>query len=109
MISLNLNRDRMTRAIEDDRDVSFDDFERSATRLVADLEVVLRRTRTASIVIPSELLFHAVDTLMPPERMGVMAGRVVRGTNLLGTPYDVTGRGHQAHVSADPAKLGRAL
>jgi proteasome lid subunit RPN8/RPN11 len=107
-ILLNLNT-VFREAADEPTVVSLDTFEREAERLMADLRDIIGVTRSRTICIPSELLLQAVDTLMPAERMGVLGGRQVGDRFILSTLSDVTGRGHIAHVTADPRKLANAL
>jgi proteasome lid subunit RPN8/RPN11 len=109
LISLNLKTELPPRVALDNLPASLERVERDATRLMADLAALLGEARRRTLLIPSDLLFHAVDSLLPPERMAVAAGRLVGGRLVLGAMYDVTGRAHRAHVRADPAKLSRAL
>lgn len=84
-------------------------------RLEQDLQVTLehlirlRAEQRATILVPADILHHAVDVLMPAERMGVSAGRLTAGRLMLTTMYDVTGIAGHVHVRADARKLACAL
>ena len=98
--------------VEEPRQVSLSDVEQRFAGALADLHTLLDQQRQATVVIPSDFLYHAVATLFPPERMTVIAGRRRLGRSELGVSYDVTGRGpqtHRAHVQADPERLRTAL
>ncbi|MGC8873544.1 MAG: Mov34/MPN/PAD-1 family protein [Chloroflexia bacterium] len=61
------------------------------------------------VVVPSVLLYQAVETLFPPERLLVVAGCRTGEQVQLEAAFDVTGVGSPGHVRADPDRLGRAL
>ena len=110
MIRLNLQAvPRHDARVDELHLVSLSTVERDVARVVGDLETLLRRARETTVLIPSDVLFHAAATLMPPERMAVIGGRPLGGTFTLGTTYDVTGAANRAHVRADQGKLREAL
>jgi proteasome lid subunit RPN8/RPN11 len=65
----------------------------------------------AGLYIPTELLFDACRRLLPPERMALIAGRVLDGRAMLTTMFDVTPPGsvHAGHVHGDPQTLAHTL
>jgi proteasome lid subunit RPN8/RPN11 len=109
LIRLNLSATVPAPEPVEKRAVSLELIEDEFRLACMDLAAFLDETRRSSTIIPSELLFQAVDLLMPAERMAVVAGRRFGGRLVLGTFYDVTGAAHNAHVRADPRKLGQAL
>jgi hypothetical protein len=81
-------------------------------RITDDVAALADLERRSAVDVPSDVLFQALATLFPPERMAVVAGRRAHGGKTLGASFDVTGNGpgtHRAHVDADPARLRRAL
>lgn len=108
MISLHLDRIVHQPAVESPR-VFIEQVERDLRRLVSDLSALLDVAQRRTIYIPSELLLQAGELLMPPERMGILGGRMIGDRFVLCTLHDVTGLGHHAHVTADSGKLTRAL
>ena len=108
MIALNIAK-FMHRRHAELQPADLERIERDATRLMADLSSLIEAARQHTIYVPSELLLQAHDLLMPAERMGVIGGRLIGDRFILSTLHDVTGRGSLAHVTADPAKLARAL
>lgn len=75
---------------------------------VSPLEPVIE-DRGLVVTVPSDLLYHARDMLLPAERMGVVAGHRQNGGIRLGSMFEVTGEATMVHVSADPEKLPQAL
>jgi len=76
---------------------------------VEDLSRLLDEESCRTCYVPTEVLMHAVTRLMPPERMGVLAGRWFGGRFVISTMYDVTGPAHRSYVRADAGALGEAL
>lgn len=94
---------------QDSNAVSLDAIERDLHRAFKDLSLLLDRRRQATMYLPSDVLVHAWPALMPPERMGVIAGRELDRRFILSGMYDVTGRASRSHVQADRHKLAQAL
>ncbi|MDL1894065.1 hypothetical protein FBQ87_14445 [Sphingobacteriales bacterium CHB3] len=65
--------------------------------------------RIGELVISTDLLFQCYQSLFPPERMLVIAGRARNNRLELGATFDVTGQASTGHVRADSRKLGQAL
>ena len=61
------------------------------------------------IIVPSDLLWLAHQSLFPAERMLVVAGRSSSQETVLGSAFDVTGASTTGHVRADDELLRRAL
>jgi len=63
------------------------------------------------LFVPTELFFEAHRTLLPPERMALLSGRVVEGKTTLTALFDVTpfGAVNAGHVRGDGKQLAQAL
>ena len=113
MIQLHLSDARFQRQLKAqpraERQVSLAQAEASLHTALTDLEDLLNHQRQSTIYIPTDVLIHAATALLPPERMGVVAGRWMHRHFVLTTMYDVTGAAHRAHVRADPQAISRAL
>lgn len=112
MITLNLKSWAPVRRCPEEpeaRAVQLAALERDVHRAFDDLSALLGHVREKTVYIPTELLFDALQGLMPPERMGTIGGMHIGHHYLMGLIHDVTGRANRAHVEADPDKLGRAL
>ena len=113
MISLNLHRilrwPLKLGPQPDDRIINIEAVEEQFRHAFSDLGILRDQQRRRTVIVPSDLLFQAVDVLLPAERMAVIAGRRIGDRVILGTMYDVTGVARRTHVRADPGKLRQAL
>jgi len=66
-------------------------------------------SKALEIVVPTDLLYQAFQSLFPAERMLVITGRSEKDKIALGVSFDVTGHSSTGHVQADPRRLAQAL
>jgi proteasome lid subunit RPN8/RPN11 len=112
LIRLDIGRFTRRAVVEDAEPRSEHSLEVIHQRLrdsVEDLSRLLDDGSSRTCYMPTEALMQALGSLMPPERMGVFAGRWMGGRFVSSTLYDVTGHAHRSYVRADPRALGDAL
>jgi hypothetical protein len=103
MISLNLRTEHRAPEQRPRLHRSFEEIEHDLYGAVNELATKIEEARRSTLLIPTDVLFHAHATLFPAERMSVLASRRLGGRTVLGAAYDVTGQGPDAnrvHVRA---------